>query len=853
MPPSKRKLDKDKDVSSDETDNVPAKRVRKTNTATKPTTKSARVLRPKRKPAEDRASSSDENDEVATKKVRKTKAESKTTTKSSKLKATDSTETSQTKVQPSDRDVPVEKPLLPTWNEADLLSETYNTSPHTMNNIVQLFREDNTIPFICRYRKELIGNITPDIMRDIKATYNQLLKLKVKQESVITKLEKANTLSDELHRNILAVKSSDELDHLYEPFKTASKTSLSEKAKSKGLLDPAEQILYGRGVVKLSDFVNAANGLDDVQSVREGLKNIILTIINKDVDVLEEIRRLLKVNTIRINSTQIKQSKSSKNDGKKSSQNADQNDGKFETYYDFHTTTQMIKPHQTLAINRGESQKILKVTVDIPDRCKTALYNFLYKKYNKDVSYSDREQVLSQSFNEYISKKLQPLITRRVRKELTKSAEKASIDVFATNLKQLLLTGPLKGQRILGIDPGFTNGCKIALISECNEVLDTDVIYPHTKTNQSLNYGHMLAIMMRKHGCTTIALGNGTACRETEKWISDLFDKGILDSKRIRYSIINEQGTSIYSCSDLAKKEFPDLDVNVISAVSVARRLADPLSELVKVEAKHLGVGMYQHDINERHLSESLDEVVTECVSFVGVNVNTSSVTLLRHVAGLTESRAENIFKHRMENGPFKSREELKKVKLIGSKTFEQCAGFLRIEPTTEDDVVDLLDSTWIHPESYILAERIMCKCGVKKEDIGTGPFIAKIKEFMQKNSSEQLAKEFKKPKERIEGVIEALERERFRDYREDFRKEPLFKQGLTKLSDLAVNATVSGAVTNVTHFGCFVDIGVGRDALIHSSQLQRMAPRIGDRVECIVLKVDADRGRINLKLTQVL
>jgi competence ComEA-like helix-hairpin-helix protein len=346
-----------------------------------------------------------------------------------------------------------------------------------------------------------------------------------------------------------------------------------------------------------------------------------------------------------------------------------------------------------------------------------------------------------------------PLISRHIRSELTKRAEKESIAIFASNLKQLLLQSTTKGEPILGIDPGFTNGCKLALISECSEVLEVGVVYPHTKNkDRPTADGEKLAQMMRKHKCSLIALGNATACRETEAWLTELFRMSILDANTVRYCIVSEQGASTYSCSKTAKQEFPDLDVNSISAVSIARRLSDPLCELVKVEPHHLGVGMYQHDINEKQLIESLNEVVMECVSYVGVDINTASVCLLSHVAGLTAKRAENVVKHRQQHGPFKSREDLKKVKFIGDKTFVQCAGFVRIEPLTAGvkDDYNFLDSTWVHPESYELANMIMRRCDLTNSSVGSGRFIEKIKRFAAVSASEALEKEFKQPFERV-------------------------------------------------------------------------------------------------------
>uniref|UniRef100_A0A1A9VVW6 S1 motif domain-containing protein n=1 Tax=Glossina austeni TaxID=7395 RepID=A0A1A9VVW6_GLOAU len=374
---------------------------------------------------------------------------------------------------------------------------------------------------------------------------------------------------------------------------------------------------------------------------------------------------------------------------------------------------------------------------------------------------------------------------------------------------------PLKGERILGIDPGFTNGCKYALISETADVLETGVLYPHCRNADPEEIGQQLLKILLRHKCKLIALGNGTACRETEFWLSKLFEIGILDDEEVRYSIVSEQGASIYSCSDIAKKEFPRMDTNHISAVSIARRLNDPLSEYVKIEPRHIGVGI--------------------------------------HVAGLTEKKADKIIEHRLENGPFRTRKDLLSVKSIGEKTFVQCAGFIRIDPRSLGGSIDnLLDCTWVHPESYVIAKKIISKCKLDLKDIGNKDFIKKISEFVEKCDINELAENFNIPKERLEIVFQALQRELFKDYRSEFDKKPLFKQGLTRITELSVGDVVTGAITNLTHFGAFVDIGVECDGLIHVSKMNNMRVNIGDRVVTSIVQVDKQRKRIGLRLEEI-
>lgn len=753
------------------------------------------------------------------------------------------------------------------WDDYELLAEMQNIDRRTARTIIKLFEEENTIPFICRYRKELIGDMTPDDLRDVKLAYNQILSIKSKADTIIKNLEKEEKLTEDIKQDLLCAKSIDELDHMYAPFKPANKGSLADRAKALGLDSFAEGILIGSlPEIDLPELVKPeVEGLETVEKVEEGIKHLMAHNFSKNTAVLEEIRRLISKYDIVLSSTQI--TKTRKAEEKDESNNNGKGAGgmkripkkvdehKFEHYFSFTCCTKYLRPHQIMALNRGENQKVLSIKLQFKDNVKGDLYWFLKKEYLQEGTASrKRTELFEASFDEAFTKKLVPLMSRTVRSELTKRAEKASVEVFANNLKQLLLTAPVKGEKILGIDPGFSNGCKLALISECGDLLDTATIYPHIGGERSKVAPGILANMMRKHSCALIALGNGTACRETESMLSYMMEERILDKRFVRYSIVPEQGASIYSCSEVAKKEFPKMDVNLISAVSIARRLQDPLCEYVKIEPKHLGVGMYQHDINEKSLSETLDEVVMECVSFVGVDINTASVSLLSHVSGLTAKRAEHIVSHRTKNGPFRSREQLLKVKFIGDKTFTQCAGFIRIEPLTAGiRDYNLLDSTWVHPESYALAESIITKAGLSNKDIGRVDFILGIRDFAYRTPKSALPGMFNQTIERIECVLSALQRELLRDYRADINKPPMFKKGLTSMSDLAEGTVLTGAVNNVTDFGAFVDIGVENNGLIHRSKMNGMRVNIGDQVEVTVLSIDVGKGRLGLKLEKIL
>ncbi|XP_020814102.1 S1 RNA-binding domain-containing protein 1 [Drosophila serrata] len=752
------------------------------------------------------------------------------------------------------------------WNIHELLAETENIQPQAARNIVQLFENENTIPFICRYRRDLVDHIAPDRLRDIRNTYTDIVDLRKKAENIVSQLEREKVLNADIRDELMCAKTNEELEFLYAPYKPASKGTLAERAKALGLEVYADRLLYGTAPkVDIKSIVDTAKeGLATEALVISGICNIIMHNISKNTNVLEEIRRLQSVHRVFLKCSKTKESTSSKASSNKTSSSKGSSgivdkkldSSKFENYFNFQGDIKTIKPYQMLAINRGEKHKFLSVKIETSDYLKRDLMRFITDQYmSEGLQYPLRREIFTKSLEECYSKKLQPLMCRQIRADLKEKAQKAAIDVFAKNLKQLLLMSPLKGERILGIDPGYTNGCKLAVISETADVLDTGVIYPHGARANKRAAEQKLIQFLSEHNCQIIALGNGTACRETEHWLTDMFHAGILDSRSIRYSIVNENGASVYSCSDVATKEFPNMDTNERSAVSIARRLNDPLSEYVKIEPRHLGVGMYQHDVSEKTLTESLKDVVSECVSYVGVDLNTASLSVLKHIAGLSEKKAEKIIEHRSQKGPFKTRKDLLSVRTIGEKSFVQCAGFVRIEPlSVGGHLQNPLDCTWVHPESYKVADSIVAECDMKLKDIGKANFIARIKEFAASQPKlDSMAKKHKLPMERLEFVLIALQRELLQDYRADLDKRPLFKQGLTRLDELSIGDVVTGAVTNVTQFGAFVDVGVERDGLIHKSHMNNSELSIGDRIVASVVKVDLQRRQLGLRLENML
>nr|XP_003704121.2 PREDICTED: S1 RNA-binding domain-containing protein 1 [Megachile rotundata] len=748
------------------------------------------------------------------------------------------------------------------WTDVDYVCETNNIDRHIADNVIKLFNDNNTIPFIARYRKNMTGGMEPDKLRALKESLECARLIKQRAATILKNIDKvAGQWSPSIHAAIVSAKSMDDLEHIYSLFKPESKQSLAEKARKLGLGPISDSILHGQPLPYLSSLiVPDKDGLKTEQQIKDGIIHIIADIINKDKLVFDKVKELQNATVIKIKTTKCKSHKSTDDKEGKDT------DRKYEMYYDFDTNTTIIKPHQILAINRGEAQKILSVKLTLPDFFERGFHTFCYKLYRQAMAVSQlHTEILNNSIDYAYTKFVKPLVIRRVRNELKQKAETASIEVFVTNVKQLLLTPPVRGKIILGIDPGFHHGCKLAAISEHGNVLETSIIYPHSKRKNSYEEAaNSLVNLVNKHKCTILALGNATACRETESFLNTLIKSKAFGSIDVSYTIVDESGTSIYSCSAEAKSEFPNLDVNVVSAISIARRLQDPLAELVKVEPKHLGVGMYQHDLPEKQLLTALNEVVSEAVSFVGVDVNTASQCLLKRVAGLNIARAKNIIQSRIELGAFKNRQQLLDVKGIGKKVFEQCAGFIRILPETSmintvkpkdskksEHTFNLLDQTWIHPESYGVAERFLQYCDCNLENLGTATFIDKIKSRAEEGYA-LLAEKFDTNETTMEIIVKGLSMKKDEDIR--FKSaSPLFRKNMLSINDISVDMVLTGAVRNVTHFGAFVDIGVGRAGLIPTKWLNNSSVSVGQHVEVQVVSVELARSRISLKLINIL
>ncbi|XP_076990253.1 S1 RNA-binding domain-containing protein 1 isoform X2 [Tamandua tetradactyla] len=627
------------------------------------------------------------------------------------------------------------------WDIVQVLSERTNIELWVCANIIRLFNDDNTIPFIIRYRKELINNLDADSLREVRQTLEELRAVAKKVHSTIQKIKKEGKMSECLLKALLNCKTFEELEHVSAPYKTGSKGTKAQRAKQLGLEVAARKLLENPGELNLLSYIRPnVKGLSALQDIETGVQHILADMIAKDKDTLDFIRKLCQNRYICIQSSLAKVSSKKINE---------KDVDKFLLYQNFSCNIRNIQHHQILAMNRGENLKILTVKVNISDGVKNEFCRWCIQNRWRPRSFARPElmKILHNSLDDSFKRLIYPLLCREFRAKLTSDAEKESVMMFGRNLRQLLLTSPVPGRTLMGVDPGYKHGCKLAIISPTSQILHTDVVYLHC--GQGFREAEKIKRLLLNFNCSTVVIGNGTACRETEAYFADLIMKNFFTPLDVVYCIVSEAGASIYSVSPEANKEMPGLDPNLRSAVSIARRVQDPLAELVKIEPKHIGVGMYQHDVSQTLLKATLDSVVEECVSFVGVDINICSEVLLRHIAGLNANRAKNIIEWREKNGPFVSREQLKKVKGLGPKSFQQCAGFIRINQdyirtfcsqqtdsaghaqgvavTSSADVAvtnekqgkkknktavtvvlkpNPLDQTCIHPESYDIAMR---------------------------------------------------------------------------------------------------------------------------------------------------
>jgi len=695
-----------------------------------------------------------------------------------------------------------------------------------------LFAEDATVPFIARYRKEKTGGLDEDQLREIEDKLNYYELLQDRKETILKSIEEQGKLTDELKEKIENSIKLREIEDLYLPYKPKRKTR-GTVAKARGLEPLADLILNRPNYdddfeAELSKYIDEEKGVNSAEDALQGAKDIIAEMISDNADVREVVRNTLLEHSM-VQSIKAKEKQTNKN--KKDV---------YDIYHDFKIEITRIKPYQTLAINRGEKEGFLKVSLGFNKDDILSKISETYFSFDDSAFMEILEEVVDDSFTRLIF----PSIEREVRNYLTEIADMHAIEVFAANLRQLLLQPPILNKTIIGIDPGFVSGSKVAVIDSTGKYLEGATIYPHPPQKKMAAAKETVLKFIKKYSVDLVAIGNGTASRETEIMIADLIKENNLDC---HYLIVNEAGASVYSASPVAKQEFPDLEASQRGNISIARRALDPLAELVKIDAKSIGVGLYQHDVDQKLLRKNLDDVVDSCVNFVGVDVNTASASLLTYVSGLNSRLAKNIVAYRENNGKFKTRKEILKVSGIGEKSFEQSAGFLKIS-----EGVNPLDNTFIHPESYSAAEKLLESASVSLTDISHAGAV--VKHYVDKNGSLKSAEELGIGEPTLLDIVENLLKPG-RDPREELPK-PILRSDVLKMEDLAEGMKLLGTVRNVVDFGAFVDIGVKQDALLHISQMANKYIKnplevinVGDIIEVTVIGIDIAKGRISISM----
>lgn len=707
-----------------------------------------------------------------------------------------------------------------------IIATETNVKPHQAEAVIKLLEDGNTVPFIARYRKEATGSLDEVQIKSIEDRYHYIQQLEQRKEEVIRLIDEQGKLTEELQASIQAATVLQRVEDLYRPYKQKRRTKATI-AKEKGLEPLAEELMkFSKENVEILalSFLNEEKGVTSAEEAIIGAKDILAERFADDAAIRDQLRKL------------------SWREGRivTSVKDADKDEKKvFEMYYEYEEPVKHIVPHRTLAINRGEKADILKVTIQVPlDR----VIQLMEKEWLPVNSSSPSIPHVKEAIEDGYKRLIQPSIERELRNDLTEKAEAQAIHIFSENLKSLLLQPPMRGKMVLGVDLAYRTGCKLAVVDETGKMLEVTAIYPHPPKPDVEKSKSVVKAILEKYPISIIAIGNGTASRETEQFIADVLKEV---EREVAYVIVNEAGASVYSASEVARNEFPDLQVEQRSAVSIARRLQDPLSELVKIEPKAVGVGQYQHDVSQKKLAESLTFIVETAVNQVGVDVNTASASLLQYVSGLSKTVAENIVNVRSESGKFTSRTQLKKIPRLGAKTYEQAIGFLRIP-----EAKNPLDATGIHPESYKLAEDILAIVGLSKKDVGT----KQCEESLGNIDLTTLSSELDVGEVTIKDIVDTLMKPT-RDPRDAF-PQPLLKTDVLKMEDLKVGMELQGTVRNVVDFGAFVDIGVKQDGLVHISKLQKRRIKhplevisLGDIVTVWVDKVEVEKGRISLTM----
>ncbi|MCJ0968675.1 RNA-binding transcriptional accessory protein [Mammaliicoccus sciuri] len=705
----------------------------------------------------------------------------------------------------------------------EIIKKNHPFTEKQIKTVLELLEDKNTVPFIARYRKELTGGLDEVEIKQIENEYIYALNLHNRKEEVIRLIDEQGLLTEDLKNDILKQTKLQRIEDLYRPFKKKKKTRATE-AKRKGLEPLAKWILEGTSNIDLVEEASKyiTEEVTSHEAAIKGAQDIIAEMISDEPKYRKYI-----LNSVERQGKLVTEKKKKAEDEKNI----------FEMYYTYEEPIKKIVPHRVLAINRGESEGILKVGFEIDiASLESYLTTQFVKKEHKHI------EVIKEAIQDSLKRLILPSIEREIRSELTQKAEEHAIEIFSENLKNLLLQAPLKGKKILGLDPAYRTGCKLAVINEYGSFVDKNVIYPHPPVSKTDQAEKIFVDMIKKHNIELVAIGNGTASRESEQFVAEMIKKHDLPCQ---FVIVNEAGASVYSASDIAREEFPDFKVEERSAVSIGRRVQDPLSELVKIDPKSIGVGQYQHDVNQKALNETLKFVVETAVNQVGVDVNTASPSLLSYVSGLSNTVANNIIKFREEKGVITHHSEIAKVPRLGNKTFEQSIGFLRILDGSEP-----LDKTAIHPESYEAANALIQYVGLQKEDIGSGVLKEKLNKLDIQDTSETLNIGIPTLEDIIASLIAPL-----RDPRDEF-ETPILKSDVLSMEDLKPNMALSGTVRNVVDFGAFVDIGVKQDGLVHISKLSKGYVKhpmnivsVGDIVDVWVLDVNQDKQKVSLTM----
>lgn len=708
------------------------------------------------------------------------------------------------------------------------ISNTSNIKISSIQNVLKLLEEGYTIPFIARYRKEVTGNLNEEQIREISEVYEYQVSLQKRKEDVIRLIDEKGMLTEELKNNILNCQKLVEVEDLYRPYKEKKKTKATEAIKNG--LEPLAKIIMS--FPEKIDFNEVAQkylneNVKTIEEALQGSKYIIAEWISDNASYRKWIRNNMYHKGIIIS---------------KIKKNGEINDQTkiYEMYYDYKEQVKYIKPHRILALNRGEKEGILSVSINIDN---DEIISFLQRKLIKNEK-SPSTPLVIEAIKDSLKRLILPSVEREVRAELTEKGENSAIQNFSNNLENLLLTPPIKDKTVLGFDPAFRTGCKLAVIDKTGQKLEIAVIYPHEPHNKYEESKKIITNLVNKYNIDIIAIGNGTASRESEQFIARVIKEEKLP---VEYIIVSEAGASVYSASKLAIEEFPDLTVEKRSAISIGRRLQDPLSELVKITPESIGVGQYQHDVTNKKLTESLDFVVSKTVNSVGVNINTASPSLLKYVSGITKKNIDKLIDYRNKKGKINSREEIRKEKLLTDKTYKQAIGFLRI-----NDGNNILDETAVHPESYDVALNLLKEIDMNINDIGTDKLIKKLKEI----NLEEYVQKLNTDIYTLTDISESLQKPH-RDPRDDMPK-PILKSDVLNIDDLKVGMKLQGTVRNVIDFGAFIDIGLHEDGLIHISKLTKKYIKhpsdilnVGDIIDCYVIDINKEKEKISLSLIE--